>query len=82
MDVDAPSHMDRLNWILNYQLLNEQRHLEVRTVYVMSELNVEADALSRPGAKLTAYLASLPSNAQRILVPKRWKLHWLLKRFV
>ena len=66
VDVDIDNHLDRLEWICNYQLLNEKKGLEVRTEYVQSDLNVEADALSRPGSKLTAYLASLPAGSRML----------------
>ena len=80
LDVDIANHLDRLEWICNYQLLNEEAGLEVRTEYIQSDLNVEADSLSRPGVKLTAYLASLPADAQRIYVPTNWRKLWLEKR--
>ena len=79
VDVSNNIHLDRLNWIRNYYLLNEHRGIEVQTSYIHTDLNVEADSLSRPGFKLTAYLASLPPDAQRIYIPKQWKKVWLEK---
>ena len=71
-----PVHMNRLGWIMSYQLMCSLREVDVQTEYISTSLNVEADALSRPGTKLTAFLASLPISAQRIEVAPRWLAAW------